>query len=108
MDKLYVTKMTNQMIGAREHYSLRVKYAMRITQSGEFLHAAPWNAGNFGRRNASHGCVGMSTGDASWLFNHTLIGDPVITTGSSRGVEYGNGYSDWNMSYAKYKKGSAL
>jgi lipoprotein-anchoring transpeptidase ErfK/SrfK len=108
MDKLYVTKMTNAMIGAREHYSLRVKYAMRITQSGEFLHAAPWNAAYFGRSNASHGCVGMSTSNAAWLFNRTLIGDPVITRGSSRGVEYGNGYSDWNMSYAMYKKGSAL
>jgi lipoprotein-anchoring transpeptidase ErfK/SrfK len=108
MDKLYVTKMTNSMIGAREHYSLRVRYAMRITSSGEFLHAAPWNAGYFGRSNASHGCVGMSTANAAWLFNRTLIGDPVVTTGSSRGVEYGNGYSDWNMSYAQYKKGSAL
>jgi len=108
MDKLYVTKMTNTMIGAQEHYSLRVRYAMRITQSGEFLHAAPWNAAHFGRRNASHGCVGMSTGNAAWLFNHTLIGDPVVTTGTSRHMEYGNGYGDWNMSYAKYKKGSAL
>jgi lipoprotein-anchoring transpeptidase ErfK/SrfK len=108
MDKLYVTRMTNQMIGAPEQYDFRVKYAMRITNSGEFLHAAPWNAAYFGRRNASHGCVGMSTANAAWLFNRTLIGDPVITTGSSRGMEYGNGYSDWNMSYAKYKKGSAL
>ena len=108
MDKLYVTRMTNTMIGAREEYSLRVKYAMRITSSGEFLHAAPWNAGYFGRSNASHGCVGMSTANAAWLFSRTLIGDPVITTGSSRGMEYGNGYSDWNISYAKYKKGSAL
>jgi lipoprotein-anchoring transpeptidase ErfK/SrfK len=108
MDKRYVTRMTNTMIGAREQYSLRVRYAMRITQSGEFLHAAPWNAAYFGRRNASHGCVGMSTSNAAWLFSHTLIGDPVITRGSSRGVEYGNGYSDWNVSYAKYKKGSAL
>jgi lipoprotein-anchoring transpeptidase ErfK/SrfK len=108
MDKLYTTRMTNQMIGAQEEYDFRVKYAMRITLSGEFLHAAPWNAGHFGRRNASHGCVGMSTGDAAWLFSHSLIGDPVITTGTSRGMEYGNGYSDWNMPYAKYKKGSAL
>ena len=108
MDKRYVTRMTNTMIGARERYSLRVKYAMRITTSGEFLHAAPWNAAYFGSRNASHGCVGMSTSNAAWLFSRTLIGDPVITTGSSRGMEYGNGYSDWNMSYAKYKKGSAL
>jgi len=108
MDKLYVTRMTNQMIGAREEYSLSVKYAMRITLSGEFLHAAPWNAAHLGRRNASHGCVGMSTGDAAWLFSRSLIGDPVVTTGSSRGIEYGNGYSDWNMSYAQYKKSSAL
>ena len=108
MDKLYTTRMTNQMIGAREEYDLRVKYAMRITNSGEFLHAAPWNAGYFGRANASHGCVGMSTGNAAWLFSRSLIGDPVITTGTSRGMEYGNGYSDWNMSYAHYKKGSAL
>ena len=108
MDKRYVTKMTNTMIGAREHYSLQVHYAMRITSSGEFLHAAPWNAGNFGRRNASHGCTGMSTSNAAWLFNRVLIGDPVITTGSSRGMEPGNGYGDWNVSYAKYKKGSAL
>jgi len=108
MDKLYTTRMTNQMIGAREEYDLRVKYAMRITSSGEFLHAAPWNAGHFGRRNASHGCVGMSTGDASWLFHRTLIGDPVVTTGTSRRVEYGNGYSDWNMPYAQYKTASAL
>lgn len=108
MDKRYVTKMTNTMIGAREHYSLQVHYAMRITSSGEFLHAAPWNAGNFGRRNASHGCTGMSTSNAAWLFNRVLIGDPVITTGSSRGMEPGNGYGDWNVPYAKYKKGSAL
>jgi lipoprotein-anchoring transpeptidase ErfK/SrfK len=108
MDKLYTTRMTNQMIGAQEEYDFRVKYAMRMTISGEFLHAAPWNAGHFGRRNASHGCVGMSTGDAAWLFSRSLIGDPVITTGTSRGMEYGNGYSDWNMSYAQYKKGSAL
>jgi lipoprotein-anchoring transpeptidase ErfK/SrfK len=108
MDKRYVTKMTNTMIGAREHYSLQVHYAMRITMSGEFLHAAPWNAAYFGRVNHSHGCVGMSTGNAAWLFNRVLIGDPVITTGSSRGMESGNGYGDWNLSYAQYKKGSAL
>ena len=63
---------------------------------------------NFGRRNASHGCTGMSNADAGWLYNRTLVGDPVITTGTSRQMELGNGYGDWNMSYGKYKKGSAL
>jgi len=108
MDREYTHRMTNEMIGAEETYDLNVRYAMRITNSGEFLHAAPWNAGNFGRRNASHGCVGMSTSNARWLFNQVLIGDPVITTGSRRRVESGNGYADWNLSYAEYAKGSAL
>ncbi len=108
MEKLPVTRMTNQMIGADEAYDLQVKYALRITWSGEFLHAAPWNSANLGRVNASHGCVGMSTGDAAWLFNRVQIGDPVVTTGSNRGLEKGNGYTDWDVSWAQYQKGSAL
>lgn len=108
MDKLPVTRMTNEMIGADESYDLKVKYAMRVTWSGEFLHAAPWNAAYLGRTNASHGCVGMSTANAAWLFNRVQIGDPVVTTGSSRGLEKGNGYTDWDVSWSQYQKGSAL
>jgi lipoprotein-anchoring transpeptidase ErfK/SrfK len=108
MAKEFNKKMTNEMIGAEEDYTLVAKYALRITNSGEFLHSAPWNTANFGRRNASHGCVGMSISDSAWLYENTLIGDPVVTTGSSRGLEQGNGYSDWDVSYATYAKGSAL
>jgi lipoprotein-anchoring transpeptidase ErfK/SrfK len=108
MEKLPVTRMTNQMIGADEAYDLQVKYALRITWSGEFLHAAPWNSANLGRVNASHGCVGMSTSDAGWLFNRVQVGDPVVTTGSNRGLEKGNGYTDWDVSWSQYQKGSAL
>jgi len=50
----------------------------------------------------------MSTANAAWLFSRVTVGDPVVTTGSSRGLEKGNGYTDWNVSYAKYKQGSAL
>jgi lipoprotein-anchoring transpeptidase ErfK/SrfK len=108
MGKEYNKKMTNEMIGAKEDYSLVAQYALRITNSGEFLHSAPWNAGNFGRRNASHGCTGMSTADAGWLYERTLVGDPVVTTGTSKSMELGNGYGDWNESYKQYAKGSAL
>lgn len=108
MEKLPVTRMTNEMIGASESYDLQVRYAMRITWSGEFIHAAPWNSGNFGRVNASHGCVGMSTSNAAWLFSRVQIGDPVVMTGSGRGLEKGNGYTDWDVSWSQYKKGSAL
>jgi lipoprotein-anchoring transpeptidase ErfK/SrfK len=108
MAKEYNKVMTNEMIGAKEHYRLTARYALRITNSGEFLHSAPWNTSHFGRNNASHGCVGMSNANAGWLYSNTLIGDPVVTTGTNRRVEDGNGWSDWNLSYAQYKKGSAL
>ena len=108
MDKEDNKKMTNEMIGAKEDYSLISKYAIRITNSGEFIHSAPWNSAYFGRRNASHGCTGMSNTDAGWLYTRTLIGDPVITTGTKRKMELDNGYGDWNLAYSNYKKGSAL
>ena len=110
MQKLRVTRMTNEAIGASEEYDFRVPFAMRVTNSGEFLHAAPWKEGkgHFGVRNSSHGCIGMSTRNAGWLFGKVKLGDPVVTTGSSRGLEQGNGWSDWDISYKQYKKGSAL
>ena len=53
----------------------RCEYAMRITYSGEFLHAAPWSVGSQGYANVSHGCIGMSTTNAQWLYEHTTVGD---------------------------------
>lgn len=108
MAKEYNKKMTNEAIGAKEKYELVARHALRITSSGEFLHSAPWNSAHFGRRNASHGCVGMSNASAAWMYNNTMIGDPVVTTGTRRRLEQGNGWSDWNISYAQYQKGSAL
>ncbi len=108
MGKEYNKVMTNEAIGAKEKYRLTARYAMRITNSGEFLHSAPWSMRNLGVRNASHGCTGMSIANSGWLYKRVLPGDPVITTGTSQGIEKGNGWSDWNESYSKYQKGSAL
>ena len=92
-----------------EYYNIEdVEYALRVTYSGEFLHAAPWSVGSQGSANVSHGCVGMSTSDAAWLYNLTKRGDVVETTGSDRWMTLTNGYGDWNVGFAEYKKGSAL
>jgi lipoprotein-anchoring transpeptidase ErfK/SrfK len=92
-----------------EYYNIAdVEYAMRVTYSGEFLHAAPWSVGAQGSANVSHGCVGMSTSDAAWLFNLSKRGDVVEVTGSDRYMTLTNGYGDWNESFAEWKKGSAL
>ena len=92
-----------------EYYNIEdVEYAMRVTYSGEFLHAAPWSVGSQGSANVSHGCVGMSTANAAWLYNLSKRGDVVEVTGSDRWMTLTNGYGDWNASFADYKQGSAL
>ncbi|MGW5238863.1 Ig-like domain-containing protein [Monashia sp. NPDC004114] len=85
-----------------------VKYAMRVTNSGEFLHSAPWSVADQGHRNVSHGCTGMSDANGKWMYDHTMIGDVVVTTGTTRSMELGNGYGDWNLSWSTWTSGSAL
>ena len=92
-----------------EYYNLTVYWDMRVTYSGEFLHAAPWSDSAQGVANTSHGCVGMTTDNAKWLYNLTHgRGDVVIVHGSDRHMTLTNGYGDWNESYKDWKAGSAL
>ncbi|MEV8477723.1 L,D-transpeptidase [Streptomyces sp. NPDC051173] len=86
-------------------------FSMRETISGEFVHAAPDNAESFGKENVSHGCIGMSTADAKWLYGLSLKGDVVQVTGSSKPKpmdRFGNGYGDWNLGWQEWLDGSAL
>jgi lipoprotein-anchoring transpeptidase ErfK/SrfK len=95
--------------GDPEYYNIgKVPYAMRVTYSGEFLHGAPWSVGSQGSANVSHGCVGMSVEDAQWLYSISKRGDMVRVSGTDRGLEQGNGWTDWDVSFKEYKKGSAL
>ncbi|MEU8549939.1 L,D-transpeptidase [Streptomyces roseoverticillatus] len=86
-------------------------YSMRETVSGEYVHAAPDNAESFGKENVSHGCIGMSTDDAKWLYGLSLKGDVVRVTGSTKPKpmdRFGNGYGDWNLGWEEWLEGSAL
>jgi lipoprotein-anchoring transpeptidase ErfK/SrfK len=95
--------------GDPEYYNIsNVEYAQRVTYSGEFLHAAPWSVGSQGSANVSHGCVGMSTEAAAWLYGLTKRGDVVDVTGSDRPMEPTNGWGDWNVPWAQYREASAL
>jgi lipoprotein-anchoring transpeptidase ErfK/SrfK len=89
-------------------YVTDIEYAQRLTWGGEFIHAAPWSVGSQGRTNVSHGCVNMSTANAKWLFNQTRVGDPIQVKGTERKLENGNGWTEWNMSWDDYVKGSAI
>lgn len=85
-----------------------VRWAMRVTNSGEFLHAAPWSVGSQGRENVSHGCVGMSTADAQWIYDQSRRGDVVKFVNSGRSLEENNGWTDWNIRWSDWVQGSAL
>ena len=89
-----------------EYYRLEVEYAMRVTYSGEFLHAAPWSVGSQGYANVSHGCIGMSTANAQWLYDQTNVGDVVIVTGTSSQQNLGNGITVWNEDWKTWLEGS--
>lgn len=89
-----------------EYYNVNVKWAMRLTYSGEFLHAAPWSVGSQGHANVSHGCTGMSTENAKWLFDHSKVGDVVKYVDGSRAMEWGNGYTAWNKTFGQWKSGA--
>ena len=93
--------------GDPEYYNLDVRYAMRMTNSGEFIHAAPWSVESQGVDNVSHGCVGMSLANAKWLFEQSRVGDVVTIVNSSRKLEPGNGLTQWNVPWTDWVAGSA-
>ncbi len=90
-----------------EYYRLKVEYAMRVTYSGEFVHAAPWSVGSQGRANVSHGCIGMSTSNGQWLYDQTLVGDVVEVSGTGSVQNLGNGITVWNETWPSWLERSA-
>jgi len=90
-----------------DYYNLKVQWAMRLTWSGEYIHAAPWSVGSQGRANVSHGCTGMSMANAKWMFDFSKIGDVVVYKNSVRPLEFGNGYTAWDLSWDKWSGAGA-
>ena len=113
IEKFDSKRMNSETIGiandSSEGYDLDdVQWAMRVTYSGEFVHAAPWSVGSQGYANVSHGCTGLSPDNAKWLYDMSKRGDVVEYTGTDVGMTLTNGYGDWNESFSEYSKASAL
>ncbi|MGX1561577.1 Ig-like domain-containing protein [Streptomyces sp. NPDC055506] len=103
-------RMTSASIGASDFYDLIVHHSVRVTNSGEYVHAAPWSVGSQGAANVSHGCTGMSTENAAWFYDTVREGDivKVINSGGDTMAPFGNGFGDWNLDWQKWRTGSAL
>ncbi|MEV6960895.1 Ig-like domain-containing protein [Streptomyces sp. NPDC051207] len=117
-EMLEVTRMDGRTVGFGGEYDIKdVPHAMRLTESGTFLHGNYWAPpAVFGRRNVSHGCVGLrdvkgggAHTPAGWFFDRSLVGDVVeVVNSRDRTVAPDNGLGGWNMNWRAWKAGSAL
>ncbi|MEF9906509.1 L,D-transpeptidase [Streptomyces sp. P9-A2] len=122
-EMLEVTRMNGATVGftdddGKGEYDIPdVPHAIRLTQSGTFLHGNYWaDEDVFGDTNVSHGCVGLrdvkgggAGTPAGWFFDRSLVGDVVeVVNSKDRTVAPDNGLGGWNMSWEKWTKGSAV
>ncbi|MFI7011370.1 Ig-like domain-containing protein [Streptomyces sp. NPDC050145] len=113
-ERLRVTRMNGDTVGYGGEYDIKdVPHAMRLTNSGTFIHGNYWGGGTFGNVNSSHGCVGLADVrggydkkvSAAWFFDRSMVGDVVVVKNShDQTVAPDNGYNGWNMSWADWKK----
>lgn len=76
-----------------EGYRTYVEYATRMSNSGIFIHAAPWSVAQQGNSNVSHGCINISTENGRWVYENIKPGTAIVVTGTSGG-------GVWNTSRA--------
>jgi lipoprotein-anchoring transpeptidase ErfK/SrfK len=78
-------------------YKLTVQNAVRIDNSGNFVHSAPWSVADQGKRNVSHGCINLSAANAQWFFDNFGSGDPIVVKNSVGTYSQNDGAQDWQM-----------
>jgi lipoprotein-anchoring transpeptidase ErfK/SrfK len=94
-------------VDSPDGYRTPVEFAVRLSDSGEFVHAAPWSVGQQGRANVSHGCINLSTENARWFFGFTQPGDVVEIVNSDAGPLRSD-IHDWTIPWEEWRAGSAL
>jgi hypothetical protein len=98
--------MTNPAAG---YANVRERFAVRISNNGEFIHANPNSAGAQGNSNVTNGCINLSTEDAEQYFNTAMYGDPVEVTGTRIQLSYADGdIWDWAIDWNEWTAMSAL
>ena len=101
LDKARQVVMDSATVGiprdAPDGYYEKVKWDVRISDSGEYVHAAPWSRSAQGRRNVSHGCINLSTRNAQWFYDLARRGDVVKVVHAARPPSrWDHGTADWN------------
>jgi lipoprotein-anchoring transpeptidase ErfK/SrfK len=98
-----------RMVSERYGYDLVEKWAVRISNNGEFIHANPQSTAAQGSSNVTHGCVNLSTDNAKSYYDMAQYGDPVEVTGTPVQLAARDGdIWDWTLGWDQWKKLSAL
>ncbi|MDY6999611.1 MAG: Ig-like domain-containing protein [Actinomycetota bacterium] len=98
--------MTNPAAG---YANVRERFAVRISNNGEFIHANPASLGSQGNSNVTNGCINLSLEDAEQYFNTAMYGDPVEVTGTRIPLSYEDGdIWDWAVPWDEWVSMSAL
>lgn len=110
MGKMPEVWMTSPNIkkGEPGYYHELVLKDVQISNSGEYLHQSPGEYECLGHRNCSHGCVRQTVAGARWFYNLSLRGDIIDITGTSRKLDWNNGWGYYQMPWKTWVKGSAL
>lgn len=89
--------------------NVRERWAVRISNNGEFIHANPESLSAQGSSNVTNGCINLSPGDAQAYFPTALYGDPVEVTGTSIELSQADGdIYDWAIDWSTWTSMSAL
>ncbi|MBF6412480.1 L,D-transpeptidase [Nocardia cyriacigeorgica] len=89
--------------------NVRERWAVRISNNGEFIHANPESLSAQGAANVTNGCINLSPADAEAYFATALYGDPVEVTGTRIELSAADGdLYDWTIDWDTWKSMSAL
>ncbi len=113
MGKKAVETMTSSWMGVTDpkdprYYKEEIPWAVRISDSGEYVHQSYGDYQYLGRSNQSHGCVRATPAGAKWFYGIAQRGDVVKIVGTKRKLDWRNGWSYWQLNWTQWKKGSAL
>jgi lipoprotein-anchoring transpeptidase ErfK/SrfK len=107
LDRESVVHMVSSTVGipvnSPNGYNEYVYNDVHISDSGEYVHSAPWSVGAQGVTNVSHGCINMSPANSLTFFNESRVGDVVEVTGSPRPPVMGDhGVMDWSTPWSQW------
>ncbi len=98
--------MSNPAAG---YSNVHERFAVRISNNGEFIHANPASLGAQGNTNVTNGCINLSIDDAQQYFNSAVYGDPVEVSGTSIELSYADGdIWDWAVGWDEWTSMSAI